>query len=93
MLLLEISRPTDPTTSWHTMSVYLGWVVPLDVAADGKRRCERSYADALLLETIDQCVAPEVITQAMANRRWVAQVRCVCRIYSGMTVGGRAIHV
>jgi demethylmenaquinone methyltransferase/2-methoxy-6-polyprenyl-1,4-benzoquinol methylase len=89
VLLLEISRPTHLMT-WHAMSVYLGWVVPMMSRLTGGGASGRTLM-RYYWETIDQCVAPEVITQAMTGAGF-AQVRCdvefdMFRNYSGRKDG------
>jgi demethylmenaquinone methyltransferase/2-methoxy-6-polyprenyl-1,4-benzoquinol methylase len=85
VLLLEISRPTHLMV-WHTMCAYLGWIVPLMSRLTGGGASGHTLM-RYYWETIDQCVAPEVITQAMASAGF-AQVRCdvefdMFRNYSG----------
>jgi demethylmenaquinone methyltransferase/2-methoxy-6-polyprenyl-1,4-benzoquinol methylase len=85
VLLLEIGRPTRPMV-WRAVSAYLGRVVPLvsrlTGGGAGGQTLMRYY-----WRTIDQCVAPEVITTAMTSAGF-GQVRCdvefdLFRNYSG----------
>ncbi|MBP2302041.1 class I SAM-dependent methyltransferase [Azospirillum picis] len=73
VLVMEIARPERPITR-HLMNGYLGLVVPalsrLSGGGEGGRMLMRYY-----WETIDRCVEPETIKQAMAGAG-LEQVRC-----------------
>ncbi|WP_223677582.1 class I SAM-dependent methyltransferase [Azospirillum agricola] len=89
VLAMEIGRPSRPFTRRLT-GAYLGMVVPavsrLSGGGESGRTLMRYY-----WETIDRCVAPEVITRAMADAG-LEQVECrtdydLFRNYSGHRAG------
>lgn len=73
VLLLEIGRPTRPLVR-GIVGVYLGRVVPLMSRLTGGGASGRTLM-RYYWETIDQCVAPDVITQAM-TAAGLTSVRC-----------------